>query len=134
MEPNNPGWTGTGCCETGAPGTIALLAFPISRALERPLILHRLEKPKIKKGICVDIRGGDSEERNGLPPFGTGSAFHPSRCSSSSHPCFGNFHNSLRIRRTGSNERTITRDEREHHCDNNIAWQWSKFADRLHEL
>lgn len=57
MEPSNPGRTGTGCCKTGAPGTIALLAFRISRALERPLILHRLEKPKIKKGICVDIRG-----------------------------------------------------------------------------
>jgi len=42
-----------GCCETVAP--IALLAFRTSRALERPLILHRLEKPEIKKEICVDI-------------------------------------------------------------------------------
>ncbi|KYQ50785.1 hypothetical protein ALC60_10109, partial [Trachymyrmex zeteki] len=36
---------------SGAPTTIALLAFRIciSRALEHPLILHRLEKPEIKK-------------------------------------------------------------------------------------
>ncbi|KYN38719.1 hypothetical protein ALC56_06718 [Trachymyrmex septentrionalis] len=27
VEPSNPAWTGTGCCETGASTTIALLAF-----------------------------------------------------------------------------------------------------------
>ncbi|KYM97459.1 hypothetical protein ALC62_11751 [Cyphomyrmex costatus] len=31
VEPSNPAWTRTGCCETGAPTTIALLAFRIYR-------------------------------------------------------------------------------------------------------
>lgn len=114
-----------GVARPGAPATIALLAFRISRALERPLILHRLEKPEIKKGICVDIHiGGRGESwRNGLvAAFGTGSAFHPSRCSPSSHPCFGSFHDSLRIRRTRSNDRAVTRDGRKRRYDNNVAW------------
>ena len=105
--------------------------FPyISRASNGPLILRRLEKPEIKKRNMrrYMYRGASwrererERERNGLPPFGTGSAFRPSRCSPSSHPCFGSFHDSLRIRRTRSNEQTIIRDKREHHYDNNVAW------------
>ncbi|KYN14887.1 hypothetical protein ALC57_12899 [Trachymyrmex cornetzi] len=50
VEPSNPTWTGTGCCETEAPTTIALLAFRIYRGPSNgPLILRRLEKPEIKK-------------------------------------------------------------------------------------
>lgn len=92
-------------------------------ALERPLIPHRLEKPEIKKGIYVDIRirrAIPEREKRLAAAFGTGSAFHLPRCSPS-HPCFRSFHDSLRIRRTRSNERTIIRDERHHH-DNNVAW------------
>lgn len=79
-----PGGTrgGRGVARPGASGTIALLAFRISRALERPLILRRLEKPEIKKGICVDIRVGGGTSRTEKRPaaaLGTGSArsIHP---------------------------------------------------------
>lgn len=64
--------------------------FHTSRTLERPLILHRFEKPEIKKGICVDICIGGILARETVccRIRNRYSAFHLSRCSPS-HLCLG---------------------------------------------
>lgn len=114
--------------------------FPyISRTLERPLILHRLVKPEIKKGNMLRytyIEEGDSEKRNGLPrrPLRTGSPVRPVRPGALLllTRVLGASRIRFALKRTRSNEQTIIRDERKHHRDNNVTWRRNKLMQNVY--